>query len=61
MLEKMNEILNKCDRIVELVDERNYLQNLLEAEEESGLDLYTIILNKINDIEEELETLERSE
>ena len=61
MIEKMTELLDKCDRIVELVDTRNYLQNLLEAEEESDLDLYTIILNKINDIEEELEKLERSE
>lgn len=60
MITKRTEILDKCDRIVELVDERNYLQNLLEAEEESDLDLYTIILDKINDIEDELETLERS-
>ena len=48
----------KINKIVELTDEKNYLANILEARDESGLDLETIILNRIDDIYSEIERLE---
>lgn len=46
-------------RIVELEDERNYLRNILEYVDETGEDLETVILNKINYCQEEIERLEK--
>ena len=51
-----NELVKK---IVELEDEKNYLRNLLEYADEEGLDLETVILNKINYCQEELDKLEQ--
>lgn len=46
--------------IVALTDERNYLRNILEASEEENLDLYTIIVNRLDDIQEKLDVLENN-
>ena len=40
----------KINKIVELTDEKNYLANILEARDETGLDLEDIILNRIDNI-----------
>lgn len=45
-------------QIVELEDERNYLRNLLEYAEETGKDIHSIILDKIDYCQTELEKLE---
>lgn len=52
---------NKVTEIVTLTDERNYLQNLLEAAEEADQDLEDIISDRINEIYERIDELERSE
>lgn len=44
-------------RIVELEDERNYLRNLLEYADETEKDLESIILDKIDYCQNELEKL----
>lgn len=49
---------NKINKIVRLTDERNYLANILEASEESGLDLETLIMNRIEDLYFQIKTLE---
>lgn len=49
------EFINK---IVKLTDEKNYLANILEESDETGLDLETIILNRIEDLYFEIKTLE---
>lgn len=46
------------NEIVELTDERNYLRNILEASEEENLDVETIIMNRLDTIQEKLEKLE---
>lgn len=51
--------MNNIEKIVKLRDERNYLQNILEAKEETGLSLEEIIENKINYIYEEIYKLEK--
>lgn len=51
----MNDRINK---IVELTDEKNYLLNILEAVDETGLDLETVIQNRIENIYTEIEELE---
>ena len=50
-----NELVNK---IVNLEDERNYLRNLLEYADDTGKDLYSIILDKIDYCQTEIEKLE---
>lgn len=50
------EFINK--KIVELTDEKNYLANILEERDETGLDLETIILNRIDNIYSEIQELE---
>lgn len=45
-------------QIVELEDERNYLRNLLEYAEEEGLDLETVILNKLDYLQNKIDQLE---
>ena len=45
-------------RIVELEDERNYLRNLIEYADEEGLDLETVIYNKLGNLQDELDKLE---
>lgn len=49
---------NKINKIVRLTDEKNYLANILEASEESGLDLETLIMNRIEDLYFQIKTLE---
>lgn len=53
--DKINDRINK---IVKLTDERNYLANILEASDESGLDLETLIMNRIEDLYFQIKTLE---
>ena len=52
---KFNDRINK---IVRLTDERNYLANILEASDETGLDLETLIMNRIEDLYFQIKTLE---
>lgn len=49
-----NELVKK---IVELEDERNYLRNLLELINETGEDLETVVLDRINHCQEKLDEL----
>ena len=51
-------INKKINKIVELTDEKNYLANILEERDETGLDLETIILNRIDNIYSEIQELE---
>ena len=51
-------INKKINKIVELTDEKNYLANILEKRDETGLDLETIILNRIDNIYSEIQELE---
>lgn len=51
-----NELVKK---IVELEDEKNYLRNILEYAEDTGKDIYSIILDKIDYCQTELEKLEK--
>ena len=53
--DKINDRINK---IVKLTDERNYLANILEASDETGLDLETLIMNRIEDLYFQIKTLE---
>lgn len=46
-------------RLVELTDEKNYLRNIQEEAEECGLDVDTVILNRIERIYDEIEALEK--
>lgn len=49
---------DKINKIVRLTDEKNYLANILEEADETGLDLELIIMNRIEDIYFEIKTLE---
>lgn len=44
--------------IVRLTDEKNYLRNILEASDETGQDAESIILDRIDTIQEKLDVLE---
>lgn len=50
------DIINK---IVKLTDEKNYLRNILEEQEETGKDLEEIIQDRINNLYNEIEKLEK--
>lgn len=50
--------INLVSEIVALTDERNYLRNLQEEADELNLDLDTVIMNRLDRIQETLETLE---
>lgn len=50
------DIINK---IVKLTDEKKYLRNILEEQEETGKDLEEIIQDRINNIYNEIEKLEK--
>ena len=52
---------SKVSEVVALTDERNYLQNLLEAAEEADQDLEDVISDRISEIYEKIDELERSE
>lgn len=52
---------DKINKIVRLTDEKNYLANILEASEESGLDLETLIMNRIEDLYFQIKTLEEGD
>ena len=52
---KFNDRINK---IVKLTDEKNNLANILEASDETGLDLETLIMNRIEDLYFQIKTLE---
>lgn len=49
---------DKINKIVRLTDEKNYLANILEEADETGLDLELIIMNRIEDLYFEIKTLE---
>lgn len=53
-----DEINEKINEVVRLTDEKNYLANILEEADETGLDLETIILNRIDDLYSEIQELE---
>lgn len=53
------DINNATHLIVKLTDERNYLRNILEEADDTGLDLETIILNRIDRIHNRLDMLEK--
>lgn len=50
------DIVNK---IVKLTDEKNYLRNILEEQEETGKDLAEIIQDRINNLYKKIEKLEK--
>ena len=50
--------MNTINKIVELTDEKNYLRNLLEAVEDTGKDLESIIQDRIYTIYQEIDKLE---
>lgn len=50
--------MNIINKIVALTDEKNYLRNLLEASEDTGKDLESIIQDKIDTIYQEIDKLE---
>lgn len=50
------DIINK---IVKLTDEKNYLRNILEEQEETGKDLEEIIQDRINNLYNEIGKLEK--
>lgn len=50
------DIINK---IVKLTDEKNYLRNILEEQKETGKDLEEIIQDRINNLYNEIEKLEK--
>lgn len=50
--------INLINEIVRLTDEKNYLRNVLEAAKETGHDVETIILDRIDTIQEKLDELE---
>ena len=45
--------------IVKLTDERNYLRNILEEADDLDLDLETVILNRIDRINNRIDELEK--
>lgn len=51
--------INLTKRLVELTDEKNYLRNIQEEAEECGLDVDTVILNRIERIYDEINALEK--
>ena len=53
-----DEINERINKVVQLTDEKNYLANILEEADETGLDLELIIMNRIEDIYFEIKTLE---
>jgi len=53
--DEMNERINE---VVRLTDEKNYLANILEEADETGEDLETIILDRIDNICSEIQELE---
>lgn len=53
-----DEINERINKIVRLTDEKNYLANILEEADETGLDLETLIMNRIEDLYFEIKTLE---
>lgn len=50
--------MDTINKIVELTDEKNYLRNLLEASEDTGKDLESIIQDRIDIIYQEIDKLE---
>lgn len=50
--------MKNLNRIIALTDEKNYLRNLLEASEDTGKDLESIIQDKIDTIYQEIDKLE---
>lgn len=50
--------MNTINKIVALTDEKNYLRNLLEAAEDTGKDLESIIQDRIYTIYQEIDKLE---
>ena len=50
--------MKNLNRIIVLTDEKNYLRNLLEASEDTGKDLESIIQDKIDTIYQEIAKLE---
>ena len=55
----MNNINNTTHLIVKLTDERNYLRNILEEADDLNLDLETVILNRIDRINNRIDELEK--
>ena len=55
----MNDINNTTHLIVKLTDERNYLRNILEEADDMNLDLETVILNRIDRINNKIDELEK--
>ena len=55
----MNNINNTTHLIVKLTDERNYLRNILEEADDLNLDLETVILNRIDRINNKIDELEK--
>lgn len=53
-----DEINERINKVVQLTDEKNYLANILEEADETGSDLETVILNRIDDIYSEIQVLE---
>lgn len=53
-----DEINERINKVVQLTDEKNYLANILEEADETGEDLETIILNRIDDLYSEIQELE---
>lgn len=53
-----DEINERINKIVRLTDEKNYLANILEEADETGLDLETLIMNRIEDLYFQIKTLE---
>ena len=55
----MDNINNATHLIVKLTDERNYLRNILEEADDLDLDLETVILNRIDRINNKIDELEK--
>ena len=53
------DINNATHLIVKLTDERNYLRNILEEADDLNLDLETVILNRIDRINNRIDELEK--
>lgn len=56
-----DEINERINEIVRLTDEKNYLANILEEADETGLDLELIIMNRIENLYFEIKKLEEGE
>lgn len=50
--------MKNLNRIIALTDEKNYLRNLLEASEDTGKDLESIIQDRIDIIYQEIDKLD---